>query len=116
MAQHFLLTAACRTLSLRAIYKAGEEKAYEQLKAIRWASSAGKPVCLRCACVRVYHIATRRRFKCAACYAQFSVTNGTIFHSRKMAFVDLLAAIALFVNVCSKVSVRAARNFSIPAA
>ncbi len=29
MAQHFLLSAAARTLSLRSIYKAGEDVAYE---------------------------------------------------------------------------------------
>ncbi len=41
---------------------------------------------------------SRRRFKCVACGHQFSVTSGTIFASRKMAFVDLLAAICIFVN------------------
>ncbi|NDW03078.1 IS1595 family transposase [Jiella pacifica] len=104
MAQHFLLSAAARTLSLRAIYKAGEEKAYETFKAIRWAETGGKAVCPRCGCVDTYEITTRRRFKCAACHHQFSVTSGTIFHSRKMGFVDLLAAIALFVNAVKGVS------------
>lgn len=104
MAQHFLLSAQARTLSLRAIYKAGEDKAYDTFRAIRWAATAGRPVCPRCACERVYDIASRRRFKCAACYTQFSVTSGTIFHSRKMAFVDLLGAIALFVNAVKGVS------------
>ncbi|WAP68016.1 IS1595 family transposase [Jiella pelagia] len=104
MAQHFLLSSAARTLSLRAIYKAGEEKAYETFKAIRWASTNGKAVCPRCGCVDTYEITTRRRFKCAACHHQFSVTSGTIFHSRKMGFVDLLAAIALFVNAVKGVS------------
>jgi len=46
----------------------------------------------------VYEITTRRKFKCAACYYQFSVTSRTIFASRKMAFVDLLAAICIIVN------------------
>ncbi|MER0238054.1 IS1595 family transposase [Fulvimarina sp. MAC8] len=104
MAQHFLLSSAARTLSLRAIYKAGEEKAYETFKAIRWAETGGKAVCPRCGCVDTYEITTRRRFKCAACHHQFSVTSGTIFHSRKMGFVDLLAAIALFVNAVKGVS------------
>tara|TARA_R110002020_G_scaffold343819_6_gene558205 strand:+ start:1660 stop:1878 length:219 start_codon:yes stop_codon:yes gene_type:complete len=35
---------------------------------------------------------TRRKFKCAGCGHQFGVTSGTIIASRKMAFVDLLAA------------------------
>ena len=104
MAQHFLLSATARTLSIRAVYKAGEEKAYEQFKAIRWASTGGTPVCPRCGCLDSYDIATRRRFKCVACHHQFSVTSGTIFHSRKMAFTDLLAAIALFVNAVKGMS------------
>ncbi len=104
MAQHFLLSAQARTLSLKAIYKAGEEKAYDQFKAIRWASTGGEPVCPRCGCLDTYSITSRRRFKCVACYHQFSVTSGTIFHSRKLAFADLLAAIALFVNAVKGVS------------
>ena len=37
MAQHFLLSAEARTLSLKEIYKGGEEKAYQTFKSIRWA-------------------------------------------------------------------------------
>ena len=36
--------------------------------------------------------------------ASFSVTSGTIFASRKLAFVDLLGAIALFVNAAKGLS------------
>lgn len=36
MAQHFLLSAKARTLSLKAIYKAGEDKAYETFCQLRW--------------------------------------------------------------------------------
>jgi hypothetical protein len=43
-------------------------------------------------------------FKCAACYHQFSVTSGTIFACRKLSFVDLLAAICLFVNAAKGTS------------
>ena len=32
MAQHFLLSATARTLSIRAVYKAGEDKAYEPVQ------------------------------------------------------------------------------------
>ena len=35
---------------------------------------------------------------------QFSVTSGTIFASRKMAFVDLLGAICIFVNAVKGIS------------
>lgn len=36
MAQHFLLSAASRTLSLRQIYKAGEDAAYQTFCEMRW--------------------------------------------------------------------------------
>ncbi|WMS42528.1 IS1595 family transposase [Acuticoccus sp. MNP-M23] len=100
MAQHFLLSASARTLRLKDIYRAGEEKAYETFCAIRWSENDGKPVCPRCGSVEAYSITTRRKFKCrqAECRHQFSVTSGTIFASRKMDFTDLLGAIAIFVN------------------
>jgi transposase-like protein len=96
--QHFLLSAAARTLSLKAVFLMGEDKAYETFKALRFAETDGEPVCPKCGCLETYEISTRRRFKCAAYYAQFSVTSGTIFASRKMSFTDLLAAIVIFVN------------------
>jgi transposase-like protein len=98
MAQHFLLSAAARTLSLRSIYEAGEESAYTAFRKLRWPATGGEPVCPRCGSVKAYTITTRRKFKCAGCGYQYSVTSGTIFASRKMAFVDLLAAICIFVN------------------
>lgn len=98
MAQHFLLSAESRTLSLKGIYQAGEAAAYETFRKLRWPQTKGAPVCPRCGCLDHYEIATRRKFKCAACHAQFSVTSGTIFASRKLSFTDLLAAICLFVN------------------
>ena len=39
MPQHFLLSAKAGTLSLRAIYEAGEEKAFETFKRLRWTAS-----------------------------------------------------------------------------
>lgn len=102
MAQHFLLSAAARTLSLRSIYKDGEDAAYAKFCEMRWAD--GEPVCPDCGCCESYKITTRRKFKCKACGHQFSVTSGTIFASRKMAFVDLLAAICITVNASKGVS------------
>lgn len=96
--QHFLLSAAARTLSLKAVFSMGEDKAYETFKALRFAETDGVPTCPKCGCVETYNISTRRRFKCAACHAQFSVTSGTIFASRKLSYTDLLAAIVIFVN------------------
>jgi len=76
----------------------GEDKAYDTFKAMRWAEADGEAICPRCGCTETYDISTRRRFKCVACYHQFSVTSGTIFASRKMSFTDLLAGTVIFVN------------------
>ena len=102
MAIHFLLSAAARTLSLREIYSAGEDAAYDTFKRMRWEN--GEPVCPKCGSVEAYEISTRRKFKCAGCGHQFSVTSGTIFASRKMSFCDLLAAICIFVNAVKGLS------------
>jgi len=48
MAQHFLLSAKARTLSLKAIYQGGEEAAYETFCQLRWAETDGEAVCPRC--------------------------------------------------------------------
>jgi len=104
MAQHFLLSAAARTLSLKAIYAAGEDKAYATFRKLRWPETDGEAVCPHCGGVDAYEITTRRRFKCSACGKQFSVTSGTILASRKMSFVDLLAAICIIVNGAKGIS------------
>ena len=72
MAQHFLLSAKARTLSLRSIYSMGEDKAYETFRKLRWPETDGEPVCPHCGCLDAYEITTRRRFKCAACGNQYS--------------------------------------------
>lgn len=98
MAQHFLLSAAARTLSLAKVLRMSDDAAWEAFKGIRWASTQGEPVCPRCGCLDIYNLSDNRRFKCAGCYHKFSVTSGTIFASRKLPLQDILGAIAIFVN------------------
>ncbi len=104
MSQHFLLSAASRTLKLKDIYKAGEDAAYAKFCEIRWPETQGQAVCPRCGGFEAYNISTRRKFKCKACHHQFSVTSGTIFASRKMEFTDLLAAICIIANAAKGIS------------
>lgn len=114
MSQHFLLSAAARTLSLKAIYRGGERAAYRRFCQLRWPETNGAPVCPQCGCVEHYDLTSRQRFKCAACHHQFSATSGTIFASRKLAFVDLLGAICLFVNASKGLSaVQLSRNLGV---
>lgn len=98
MAQHFLLSAKARTLSLAKVFRMSEDEAYGVFCELRWPETDGEAVCPRCGCTDAYFLRTRRKYKCVACYHQYSVTSGTIFASRKMSFGDLLAAIAIFVN------------------
>lgn len=104
MAQRFLLSAQARTLSLKAIYAAGEDRAYETFKKLRWPQTDGEAVCPRCGSLDAYALKGRRQFSCSACSHRFSVTSGTILASRKMTFVDLLAAICIIVNGAKGIS------------
>lgn len=104
MAQHFLLSAPARSLSVATVARMSEEEARSAFRAIRWASTDGEPVCPRCGCVAVYEYKTRALFKCQGCGHQFSVTSGTIFASRKLPLRTYLLAIAIFVNAVKGVS------------
>jgi transposase-like protein len=96
--QHFLLSAAARTLSLAKVMRLSDDQAWAAFKDLRWTATGGEPVCPRCGCLTIYTLNDNRRFKCAACLHKFSVTSGTIFASRKLPLRDILAAIAIFVN------------------
>ena len=104
MAQHFLLTAAARTLSLKAIFRMSDAEAHAAFTAIRFSQNKGEAFCPRCGCCAVYTYAARRIWKCQACHHKFSVTSGTIFASRKLVIRDYLAAIAIFVSAVKGIS------------
>lgn len=104
MAQHFLLSAKARTISLKSVYQMGEDKAYELFCQLRWPETEGKAVCPHCGCPDNYSIKSRRQFECKACKHHFSVSSGTLFSNRKLSFTDMLAAIVLFVNGAKGVS------------
>ena len=61
-----------------------EDQAFDLFRSIRWASTDGDAVCGKCGCCECYTFKARRIFKCKGCGAQFSVTSGTIFASRKL--------------------------------
>lgn len=103
MAQHFLLSSRARTLSLRDIYQAGEEAARATFRKLRWPDTDGEPVCPFCGSLEHY-VTARGRFACKACRKQYTATSGTILHSRKLSFVDLLAAICLVANAAKGLS------------
>jgi transposase-like protein len=76
-----------------------DDEARDTFKRIRWSENNAEPFCPHCGYLIVYTLAeTPPRWKCSACRRKFSLTSGTLFHSRKLAVRDYLAVIALFVN------------------
>jgi transposase-like protein len=101
MPQHFLLTSAARTLSLASVARMSDEEAEAVFRNIRWASNGGDPFCPKCGCTIVYDCRRANgtaRWRCKACLHSFSITSGTLFHSRKMPLRAYLLAIAIFCN------------------
>lgn len=102
MTQHFLISPAARTLSVRQVGRMSDEEAFQTFQAIRFADNAGQPFCPHCGSTKVYRLKeTPIRWKCGDyrdCGKKFSVTSGTLFHSRKLPIRDYLLVIALFVN------------------
>src|SRR3954452_9952881 len=99
MTVHFLNTPAARSLSIAQVLRLSDEEAFAVFQRVRFAANGGAPFCPNCGCIKVYTLAeTPVRWKCAACRKKFSVTSGTIFHSRKLAIRDYLAIVALFCN------------------
>ena len=98
VAQHFLLSAAARSLSLSTVARMSDDEAAATFQRIRWADNGGEPYCPHCGCLDVRKLATRPVWKCTGCSYQFSVTAGTIFSDRKRPIRDYLLAIAIFAN------------------
>jgi len=63
-------------IELNGLYST-EEKCREYLKRLRWPSGI---TCPRCQHTAISRLKTQRKFECAKCEYQFSVTAGTIFH------------------------------------
>jgi transposase-like protein len=98
VAQHFLLSAAAKTLSLSGVARMSDKDAHATFSRIRWSNNGGAPYCPRCGCLKVHALSSRPVWKCSGCAYQFSVTAGTIFADRKRPIRDYLLAIAIFAN------------------
>jgi hypothetical protein len=67
MAQHFLLSAAARSLSLATVARMSDQEAWTAFRLIRWSDTKGEPVCPRCGCLDSYTYKTRKVFRCKGC-------------------------------------------------
>lgn len=104
MAQHFLLSAKARTLSVRKIFELNDEQAFNVFKEVRWGNSA-EVSCPRCGIVHNhYFLKTRKQWRCKSCNHTFSVTSGTIFAFHKLPLKIYLAAIAIYTNAVKGLS------------
>jgi transposase-like protein len=105
MAQHFLISAEARNLSILKIATMSDEEVHNIFKQIRWANTNGKPVCPCCGSVEDhYYLKTRSQYRCKECFHTFSVTSGTLFASHKKPLKVYLLAIALFTNAVKSIS------------
>ena len=93
MSQHFLLTAAARTVSLKQILRMREAEAWTLFCSIRWPETDGAP-----------------RFRCSACRRDFSPTSGTLFAFHKLEIRDYLAAVVI---VCDEGKAALARDLDV---
>ena len=101
MAQHFLLSAAARSLSPAKVMRMSDRGAENVFLRLRWPQTDGKPVCPHCGCQICYDCRrsdTQPRWRCKACRADFSVTSGTLFAWHKLPLKTYLMAIAVFCN------------------
>jgi transposase-like protein len=117
MAQHFLLSAAAKSLSLASIFTMKDADAETTFRRIRWADTNGEPVCPHCGGVDAYDCRRLKgapRFRCRACVKDFTITSGTLFASHKLPLRCYLAAIAIFVNeVKGKSALALSRDLSV---
>ena len=112
MSQHFLLSAAARTVSLKQILRMEEDEAWAMFCSIRWPETSGAPVCPHCGCPTCWSCPRPNgapRFRCSACRRDFSPTSGTLFAFHKLEIRDYLAAVVIF---CDEVKGKAALALS----
>jgi transposase-like protein len=104
MPQHFLLTAAARTLSVRDVFALDDERAFDLFRELRWGKGE-QVVCPECG-VEDHHwfLPSRRQWRCKACTHTFSVTSGTLFAHHKLPLRVYLAAVALYTNAVKGLS------------
>ena len=103
MAQHFLLTAAARSLGLAQVATMSDEEVEAAFRRLRWPGTEGAPVCPECGSLKVYDCRRPNgapRWRCAEkeCRTEFSITSGTLFAFHKLKLRGYLMAVAIFCN------------------
>src|SRR3954452_18120608 len=99
MAQHFLLSAAARTLTLASVARMSGETVERVFIRLRWAGNDGNAYFTHCGRTTVF-MALRpsgsARWRCKDCRKDFLVTSGTLFAFPDIAWRYCVMAIAIF--------------------
>jgi len=117
MAQHFLLSASARSISVADVMRMPDTVVEATFMRLRWAETDGEPVCPGCGCPTCYNC--RRpsgdlRWRCKACRQDFSITSGTLFAWRKLPLRIYLLAVVIFCNeVKGKSMLALSRDLSV---
>lgn len=104
MAQHFLLSAKARNISLRKVFQLSDDAARELMARLRW-GSVDRQACPHCGALDNHRfVRLQKRWRCRHCYKAFSVTSGTVFSHHKLPLQTLLGAIVLYANAVKGLS------------
>lgn len=117
MAQHFLLSAAARSLSAAKIMRMSDSGVTNVFLRLRWPETDGKPVCPGCGCLICYacpRATNQRRWRCKGCRGDFAITSGTLFAWHKLPLrTDLLAVVAFCNEVKGKSMLAFSREIDV---
>lgn len=117
MAQHFLLTAAARSLSIVQVMSLPDQEIETLFMRLRWPETGGEPVCPRCGCARCYdcrRAGGQARWRCSACRRDFSITSGTLFAWHKLSLrLYLLATVLVYDEVKGKSMLALVRDLGV---
>lgn len=75
-----------------------EQRAIDQLRALRWGSEDQHAYCPYCGSTRVMHFSDKKTHKCSDCRKRFSIKVGTIFHDSKISLRKWFMAIWLITS------------------
>lgn len=101
MAQHIPLLARYRDLTVAQVARLTEDECYQLFLKTRWPETDGEAVCSTCG-TGAWTLGDHsragdpRQYRCTSCRKKFTVTSGTLLHSRKLPFSTIIMAVKLF--------------------